>query len=252
MSKEQLFEDMKTVLRLFAAEHLNYPVMFKQTLNKTKPTGLSMDILDMLSSTGQLLLSFIITSDRRIYNQQFKNIEIKLHDEKHLNILNKFIAVCSKNSSNSFNSFMNATLIYTDHLKLITSIDVLPFEERKLIVESSYIRVDFAVHAIMTTPFEVIKIYKIPKFIFENDTFYLHDKFSFTSLGQRYTFAQKTEDPHATKEMIKEFSHKFYEDHYDVITSKINELYDVPFTEFGIWSDEQFRSYYPVLSMERY
>lgn len=252
MTTEQLIESMKSVLSLFAAQHLNYPVMFKASLNNTKPNGTSLDILHMQSSTGQLLLSFIIMKDRRIYDQKFKSIEVKVHDEKHLNILNKFIAVCSQYSSNSFNLFMNETLKYTDHLKLITSIDVLPFEERKVIVDDTYIRVDFATHAIMTTPFEVININKVPKFIFENNKFYLHDKFSFTSLGQHYTFSQKTEDMDIMKSEVKEFAQKFYEEHYEIITSKINELYDVPFTEFGLWTDTQFRSYYPVLSMERY
>jgi hypothetical protein len=252
MTTEQLIESMKSVLSLFAAQHLNYPVMFKSSLNNTKPNGISLDILHMQSSTGQLLLSFIIMKDRRIYDQKFKSIEVKIHEEKHLNILNTFIAVCSQYSSNSFNLFMNETLKQTDHLKLITSVDVLPLKEREIIVDDKYIRVDFAIHAIMTTPFEVINIYKIPKFIFENNKFYLHDKFSFTSLGQHYTFAQKTEDIDIMKVEVKDFAQKFYEEHYEIITSKINELYDVPFTEFGLWTDEQFRAYYPVLSMERY
>ena len=252
MTTEQLVEQMKIVLGLFAAKHLNYPVLFSQTLNKTKANGISLDILNMLSSTGQPLMSFIIIKDRRIYDQKFKSIEVKLHDVKHLTILNKFIEVCSRDSSNSFKTFMNATIQYTDHLKLITSLDIMPFEKRKVIVEDNYIRTEFAVHAVMTTPFEVINIYKIPKFIFENNTFYLHDKFSFKSLGQRYTFSQKTEDVNVTKEDVKEFSHKFYEEHYETITSKINELYDIPFAAFGSLPDEEFRSYYPVLAMERY
>jgi len=59
MTTEQLVEQMKVVLGLFAAKHLNYPVLFSQTLNKTKANGISLDILNMLSSTGQPLMSFI-------------------------------------------------------------------------------------------------------------------------------------------------------------------------------------------------
>lgn len=248
-----LFEQMEKVLSLFAAEYLNFSVFFKQSLNNINPQGVSHDKLVMVSSTGVPLLSFVLTRNRQVYNQVFQGIVVKLHDSQHLNIYNLFINKCCKNSSNSFSLYMESLIQKTKKLKLINAIEVLPCENRKLIDDDKFVKIDSCIHAIMTTPFETINIRKMPRFFFENDRFYLHDHFSFSSLGTPYTFCQQTEnDIDYILNVVDEFSEGFYQTHYETITGKIHELYDIPISDFKTWKTKQFQEYYPVLSMERY
>ena len=253
MRTELLFQEMQNVLSLFAAEHLNYPVFFSQLMSNINPQGVSHDKLTMTSSTGISLLSFIITRNRQVYNQAFQGIVVKLYDPKHLDIYNLFINKCCKNSSDSFSLYMESVRQKTKKLNLINSIEILPWENRKLIDDDKFIKIDSCVHAIMTTPFETINIRKMPRFFFENNRFYLHDHFSFSSMGTPYTFCQQTEkDIDYILDVVDEFSEHFYETHYETITGKIHELYDIPISEFGRWKTKQFQEYYPILSMERY
>lgn len=252
MRTELLFKEMEKVLSLFAAEHLNYPVLFRHLLSNINPQGVSHDKLTMLSSTGVSLLSFVITRNRQVYNQAFQGIVVKLHDHKHLDIFNIFINKCCKSSSDSFSLYMEGLVKKTKPLQLVKSIEVLPFENRKLRDDDKMLNIDSCVHAIMTTPFETINIKKVPRFFFENNRFYLHDHFSFSSLGKLYTFCQQTEnDTDYIKDVVDEFSQGFYEAHYEIITCKIHELYDIPISEMAGWKAKQFQEYYPVLSMER-
>lgn len=253
MYSEQLLTSMSDVLSLFAAEHLNYPVKFKQSLNQTMINGISKDILTMTTATGVSLLSFVITRDRKIYNQSFKSITVKLHDVKHLSIYNKFVKECMKHSSDSFSLFMSKLKEKTKRLNFIKSINILPYQDRKALIENDQVKIDFSDHALITTPFEEITVIKTPFFIFENDQFYIHDKFSFLSLGRRYTFSQTTvSNIDFMSEVVKEFNQDFYDSHYDIITSRLVELYGFNLKDLASWTAKQFEEYYPVLSMERY
>lgn len=253
MRSELLFDAMEKVLSLFAAEHLNYPVLFKRFLNTINPQGISHDKLTMMSSTGVYLLSFISTRNRQVYNQEFQGVSVKLHDAKNLDIFNTFLNKCSKNSSDSFSLYMTSLVKKTKQLQLINSIEVLPLENRQLRNDDKVVNVDSCIHAIMKTPFETINIKKVPRFFFENNKFYLHDHFSFSSLGNQYRFCQQTEnDADYIKAVVDEFSQDFYEEQYEIITGKIHELYNIPISDFGSWKTKQFQAYYPILSMERY
>lgn len=253
MRTVMLFREMKRVLEGFAYNYLNCNVDFRETLNITKPSGMSEDILKMYSFNGQPLLSFVILKDRRIYQYSDKAIDIFLESEASLPIFNAFIQYACSESTDVFQLFINELTKKTKKIGIITSVELLPNEYREIEAKSRSYLIKAAKHAIITTPFENITVYKTPRFIFENDRFYLHDRFQFSSMKMDYTFQNKSEiDSSHQNDEIEKLVDEFYDDHYREITKKLHEIYDIPLDDFKKWTRKQFIEHYPVLVMERY
>jgi hypothetical protein len=253
MRIEILIEKMIKSLEQFAAIHLNYPVTFSEPLKSSRINSIHNYSLKMKTSTGVTLLSFSISVANSITGNYTNSISVKIDDTKHLPVLEKFLNLFCREGLDIFKYFTQSVMEKSGGFNFIENIDIVPNLKTKVLVDNGTIRIDKALHATFTTPFETIEVYKMPLLIFEDEQFYLNNSISFTTLNKKYIFKKSFEhNINSLKNITEQHALQFHLQHYEYITKKINTLYNVSFDDFKNWSSVDFLPYYPALAMEHY
>ena len=254
MNDNNLCQAMIAMLRPFFEKNMKNSVIFHSKneiihhVNKRTASS-----LDVNTIKGQSIFKFFINNNIKIGEHITNSINLEIGNKKYLPLFNKFIKYCSEQSSDSFSLFMNIASEYSEELKVIKNINILPFAKRTLRMTSwKSIIMDESLHAEVTTPFETFKVYKRAKFIFENNQFYLNDEFHFISFGMDFTFQKKSENADLVKQQLHNFATQFHNLHQTQILGSIIRLYNLPHTEVNGFSNEQIMTYYPVLAIEHY
>jgi hypothetical protein len=248
MNYQELSDAIILDLKPFFEKNLKESPVFKVKKMVSSLTGYwSHTVIDVNTEQGDTIFSFIVKHNIRIEDKLICAVVLNVYIEKHKPLYNKFLKYNYKRSNDSFSLFINYAKNKSDDLKIIEKISILPYSKKSREV------INQRIHAKITTPFEVVDVYSMPKFFFENGRLYLHDTFYFTSYGLDFSFSNVSEnDDQFINQAIKSFSDNFYEFHRTNIVGEISKLYNIPYSEVDSFSYEQIRSYYPVLAIEHY
>lgn len=254
MNDNELCQAMIAELRPFFEKNMKGSVIFHTRTGLGQYAGgRTICCIDVNTSKAKPIFRFTINNNIEKGDYVVNNITLEIDNKKHLPLYNKFIKHCSEQSTDSFSLFMNAASYYSEELKIISNINVLPFAKRTLKFGAwKTLMMDTTLHAEVTTPFETFKVYKRAKFIFENNQFYLNDEFHFISFGMDFWFQKITEQDSLVKMQLHTFATQFNDLHQTQILGTIIRLYNLPHTEVNAFSNEQIMSYYPVLAIEHY
>jgi hypothetical protein len=254
MNDNELCQAMIAELKPFFEKNMKGSVIFHTRTGLGQYAGgRTICCIDVNTSKAKPIFRFTINNNVQKGNYVVNNIALDIDNKKYLPLYNKFIKHCSEQSTDSFSLFMKAASYYSEPLKIISKINILPFAKRTLKFGSwKTLMMDKTLHAEVTTPFETFKVYKIAKFIFENNQFYLNDEFHFISFGMDFWFQKNSEQDSLVKMQLHTFATQFNDLHQTQILGSIIRLYNLPHTEVNAFSNEQIMSYYPVLAIEHY
>lgn len=206
--------------------------------------------IDVTTRTAKIIFIFKVEC-----TSQADFISLDIIDKKYFPLYNKFLKYYKERSSDSFLLYMNAAKEQSDHLKLITQINVLPYAKRMLKFKdhpTSTIMSD-AVHAKITTPFETFDVFRTPKFIFENNQLFLNDQFYFTSYSLDFSFCKYSESNDLLiQQYVDIFAKNFTILHHTNIIGSLCQLYGMNFQEAASFTNQEIMDYYPVLAIDHY
>jgi len=232
---------------------------FKKELRETPifhiKLGTRVHQINVTTKAAKIIFVLKVESEVQMDHSVVNKVLIDILDKKYCPLYNKFLKYYKERSSDSFSLYMTAAKEKSAHLNLITDIKVLPYAKRVLKFKDSSTStiMTFAVHAKVTTPFETFDVFRIPKFIFENNQLLLNDQFYFTSYGLDFSFCKTIEFNEASiQKSVDTFSKNFYELHHTNIIGRLCQLYDMNFKEAETLTDKEIMDYYPVLTIDHY
>lgn len=232
---------------------------FKKELKETPifhtKIGTRTHQINVTTKSAKIIFVFKVDSEVQMDHSVCNKVSLEILDKKYCPLYNKFLKYYKERSSDSFALYMDAAKKSSDHLNLITKINVLPYAKRILKFKDNpkSVIMTYAVHAKVTTPFETFDVFRIPKFIFENNQLFLNDQFYFTSYSLEFSFCKYSEsNMPLIEKSIETFSKNFNELHHTNIVGRLCQLYDMHFTQAAALTPKEIMDYYPVLAIDHY